>query len=71
MPKHLSQIRKSSKRWAAGVLARQAERMINTTAPENVKTGQDLIELALILYPDIFLERRVKAQERNIHRRGV
>ena len=55
MPKHLSQIRKSSKRWAAGVLARQAERMINTTAPENVKTGQDLIELALILYPDHIL----------------
>ena len=70
MPKHLSQIRQSSKRLAADMLARQAGKMFNTTAPENVKVGKDLTELALILYPDIFSERRAKAQGRDIHRRG-
>lgn len=45
-------------------MARRAERLIRTAETENVNTGEDFIDLALILHPDIYLERSLKAQGR-------
>ena len=70
MPKRLSEIRTKSKRQAADILARRAERLIRTAESEHVKTGEDLSNLALVLHPDIYLERRAKAQGRDISKRG-